>query len=116
QRILGADVRGQSHVDSRVAVRLIPSPSSWQLQLETLGQVRAATASRSGPVSIRTGSHAEFVSTTPLEIGRLSATAGGTAVSVQSNTRLRGVETDYDSVPLIGSLVREIALSRYQSL
>lgn len=116
QRILGADVRGQSHVDSRVAVRLIPSPSTWQLQLETLGQVRAATASRSGPVSIHTGSRAEFVSTTPLEIGRLSVTAGGTAVSVDSQTRLRGVETDYDSVPLIGSLVREIALSRYQSL
>jgi len=116
QRVLGAEVRGQSHVDSQVAVRLIPSPSSWQLQLETLGQVRAATASRSGPVSIRTGSHAEFVSTTPLEIGRLSATASGTAVAVESSTRLRGVETDYDSVPLIGSLVREIALSRYQSL
>lgn len=116
QRMLGAEVRGQSYVNSQVAVRLIPSPSSWQLQLETLGQVRAATASRSGPVSIRTGSQAEFVSATPLEIGRLSATAGGTVVAVESNTRLRGVETDYDSVPLVGSLVREIALSRYQSL
>ena len=46
----------------------------------------------------------------------MSATAGGTVVAVESNTRLRGVETDYDSVPLVGSLVREIALSRYQSL
>ncbi len=116
QRILGADVRGQSHVDSQLAVRLIPSPSSWRMQLETSGRVRADTASRSGPVSIRTGSDADFVSTTPLEFTRLSATAGGTHVDVGSNTRIRGVDTDYDSVPLIGSLVREIAVNRYHSL
>jgi hypothetical protein len=116
QQVLGADVRGQSHVDSQLAVRLVPSPSSWRLQLETTGRVRADMASRSGPVSIRTGSQAHFVSTTPIELTHLSASAGGTQVAVNSNTQIRGINTDYDSVPLIGSLVREIAASRYQSL
>jgi len=115
QRILGADVRGLSHIDSSVAVRLVPSPASWRLQLETSGRVISDTASRSGPVSVRTGSTAAFRSVTPLEITRLSAIAGGTSVDVGSNTHLRGVDTDYDSIPLVSTLIREIAVSRYQS-
>jgi len=116
QRILGSDVRGHSLIDSQVAVRLIPSPTSWRLQLETMGNVQSQTSSRNGPVSIRNGSQAQFNSVTPLEITRLSASAAGTAVDVQSQTRLRGVETDFDSIPLVSTLVREIALNRYQSL
>jgi len=116
QRILGSDVRGHSHIDSRVAVRLIPSPTSWRLQLETMGNVQSQTSSRNGPVSIRNGSQAQFNSVTPLEITRLSASADSTAVDVQSQTRLRGVDTDFDSIPLVSTLVREIALNRYQSL
>jgi hypothetical protein len=115
QRILGADVRGLSHIDSTVAVRLVPSPASWRLQLETNGRVISDTSSRSGPVAIRTGSTADFQSVTPLEITRLSAIAGETSVDVGSNTRLRGVNTDYDSIPLVSTLIREIAVNRYQS-
>lgn len=116
QQILGSDVRGQSFVDSKVAVRLQPSASSWRLQLETRGHVHSKTSSRSGPVSIRNHSDAEFTSITPLEITRLDAQVGNTGVDVQSHTRVRGIETAFDAIPLVSTLVREIAMSRYQQL
>lgn len=116
QRILGADVRGHSRIDSAVAIRLIPSPSTWRLELETTGEVHSDTASRNGPVSIRSGSAARFASLTPLEISSRSAGVEETVVSVDSTTRVRGIDTDFDSIPLVGSLVREIAKNRYQSL
>ncbi len=116
QRILGSDVRGQSFIDSKVAVRLTPSPDSWRLQLETSGNVHSRTSSRNGPVSIRNRSDAEFASVTPLEITRLDAQVGDTGVDVQSQTRVRGIETDFDAIPLLSTLVREIAMSRYQQL
>jgi len=116
QRILGSDVRGQSFVDSKVAVRLSPSPTSWRLQLATSGNVHSKTSSRNGPVSIRNHSAAEFASVTPLEITRLDAQVGITGVDVQSQTRVRGIDTDFDAIPLVSTLVREIAKSRYQQL
>jgi hypothetical protein len=116
QRILGSDVRGQSFVDSKIAVRLTPSPDSWRLQLETSGNVHSKTSSRSGLVSIRNHSDADFASVTPLEITRLDAQVGDTGVDVRSQTRVRGIETDFDAIPLVSTLVREIAMSRYQQL
>lgn len=116
QRILGADVRGQSRIRSTVSVHLIPSPDSWRLNLESAGQVVSDTASRNGPVSIRSGSQAGFVSTTPIDIGPRSAVIDGTRVDVDSQTKVRGIDTDYDGVPLLRNLVREIAWNRYQSL
>lgn len=116
QRILGADVRGQSFVDSRLAVRLVPSQTTWRLQLETLGNIQARTSSFNGPVAIRNGTQAAFRSVTPLEITRLDAEVGNTGVDVQSQTTFRGMDTDFDSIPLVSTLVREIAMNRYQQL
>lgn len=115
QRILGADVRGTSQIRFTVAVRLVPSPDSWKLQFETVGSVVSNTASRNGPVSIRSISDADFNSVTPLEIRRAAVDVNSTQVRVDSQTRVRGIDTDYDSVPLLNSLVREIARSRYKS-
>lgn len=115
QRILGADVRGTSQIRSTVAIRLVPSPDSWKLQFETVGSVVSNTASRNGPVSIRSISDADFDSVTPLEIRRDAVDVQSTQVRVDSQTRVRGIDTDYDSVPLLNSLVREIARSRYES-
>lgn len=115
QRILGANVRGTSQIRSTVAVRLVPSPDSWKLHFETVGSVVSNTASRNGPVSIRSISDADFNSVTPLEIRRDAFDVESTQVRVDSQTRVRGIDTDYDSVPLLNSLVREIARSRYES-
>jgi hypothetical protein len=116
QRILGADVRGQSFVDSRLAVRLVPSQTTWRLQLETLGNIHARTSSFNGPVAIRNGTQAAFRSVTPLEITSLDAVVGDTGVDVQSQTTVRGIDTDFDWIPLVSTLVREIAMNRYQQL
>lgn len=116
QQMLGAEVRGVSQVDSAVSVQLIPSGHSWKLELVTQGNVLARTASRNGPVSIRNGSQADFRSVTPIEISRMGSDAGTTTVGVQSQTKVRGIDTDFDAIPLFSTLIRQIAHSRYQSL
>ncbi len=115
-RILGADVRGTSVAHSKLAVRLIPSPNTWRMELETHGSVEAGTASRQWPVLIRSRSEASFLSSTPLEISRDGSVIGSTDVNVNSRTRVRGVNTDFDSIPILNTLVREIAMDRYNSM
>jgi hypothetical protein len=115
-RILGADVRGTSIVHSDLNVRLIPSENSWKLALENHGRITTGASSRQWPVLIRSNSNASFLSTTPIEVTRSDAVTGLTNVAVQSSTRVRDVESDFDSIPLVSSLVREIAMNRYESM
>ncbi len=115
-RILGADVRGTSVAHSKLALRLIPSPNTWRMELETHGLIETGAASRQWPVLIRSRSEASFLSSTPLEISRDGSLVGSTQVDVDSKTRVRGVNTDFDSIPIVNTLVREIALDRYNSM
>jgi len=114
--ILGAEVRGTSVAQSDLSLRLIPSPNTWKMVLENNGRVDTGASSRQWPVLIRSDSNASFLSSTPLEITPEGAVAGSTSVAVQSATRIRGVSTEFDSIPLINSLVREIAMNRYDSM
>ncbi len=67
-------------------------------------------------VAIRTVGRSQFESGTDIEITPRGVNVDGTEVDVRGNTRLRGIETDYDGWPLIGPLVRSIAENRYRSL
>ena len=57
-----------------------------------------------------------FQSITPIEVTPQTILLGKSNVDVQGNTRLRGIRTDYDGWPLIGSLAQSIASSRYESV
>lgn len=115
-RILGADVRGSSVVSTDLSLKLVPSTHSWKMILENNGQVSTGANSRQWPVLIRSHSEASFLSSTPLEITPLGAITGSTDVDVRSSTKMRGLNTDFDSIPLVNSLVREIAMNRYDSM
>jgi len=114
--ILGAEVRGTSVANSHLALRLVPSYSTWRMVLENHGRVDTGASSHQWPVMIRSHSSASFLSSTPLEISPLGIVAGNTSVDVQSATRVRGMKTEFDAIPVISSLVREIASNRYEAL
>jgi hypothetical protein len=114
--ILGSDVRGESRIRTKLGVRLLPSENSWRFELRSRGEIASKTASRQGPVSIRSTSDAGFESVTPIEFGPDFFDVAATRLTVDSQTEFKGVRTDYDSVPLLGYLVRELAKSRYRSV
>jgi len=115
-QILGADVRGTTVINSDLSLRLVPSASTWKMVLENNGRVDTGAFSRQWPVVIRSDSNASFVSSTPIEITADGALANSTQVDIQSATRVRGVRTEFDSIPLVSSLVRELAMNRYESM
>ncbi len=114
--ILGADVRGTSVVHSDLGLRLVPSDHTWKMVLENNGRIDTGASSRQWPVLIRSDSNASFLSSTPLEITPDGAITGATDVAVDAATRVRGMQTEFDSIPVISTLVREIAMDRYHSM
>lgn len=111
--LLGSRVTGISHVESNLQIKLIPSPSTWELSLEAIGNVSTRSVGRRGPAAVSTSSVNPFSASTPITIHPTDIQLGTASVDVGGQARLRGIKTTYDSWPLIGSLVQNIAQNEY---
>lgn len=112
--VLGMPVRGASLSSTDVAVRLIPDPRRVRMALEITGQVAALTHSNSGPATFYNDSESIYVARKPLELDLRGIHLSPAVVRVSNRVRLRGLETDFDGLPLIGPLVKGVARSQHQ--
>ncbi|NQT40933.1 MAG: hypothetical protein HQ581_25800 [Planctomycetes bacterium] len=113
-RIQGVPIRGQSLTLTDLSVRLVPDEHRVRLELEAHGKVSASVLSTSGPVTFRNSSNSTYLAVKPLELDLQGFHVEPAEASAQNAVRLRSVRTDYDSVPLVGSLVRAIARNQHE--
>jgi hypothetical protein len=111
--IQGASVRGQSVTANEISVRMVPDPDHVRMELMVNGEVAAATRSTSGPATFYTESESSYVAHKPLEVNLRGIRMWPTEVAVDNNSKVRGVRTDFDTVPLINRIARNVALSEY---
>lgn len=112
-RIRGARVFGRSeaHTDG-LFVRLLPDRTRLRLGLEARGLVASETAAASGPVRIFNEGLARFRVRKSLTIDHSGMSASQAEGEADSNTVMTGMETEYDGYPLVGALVRSIAMQQ----
>jgi hypothetical protein len=113
-RMFGSDVHGYSNIASSLQLRLLPANDCWRMELQTIGNVNTQSVGHKSSVAVSTTGRSVFNAATPIEITPKQVVVNNTRVDVESNNQLRGVRTEYDGWPLIGSLVRGIAVSEYQ--
>lgn len=113
--IQGASVRGQSLTANEISVKMIPDPKRVRMELDVNGEVAAVTRSTSGPATFYTESESTYVARKPLEITRdlRGIRMGATEVAVDNSSRIRGVRTDFDRLPIFGRLAREVSVGQY---
>lgn len=115
-KMFGSQVHGVSEVESDLAVDLKPAADRWLLDLRTQGDVRSRSTGVNGSVSVRTMGDSRFDAVTSVEVTAEGVHVGNSDVDVHGNTTLRGIRTDYDGWPLIGSLAQSYAASEYRSI
>jgi len=115
-QILGSQVRGNSRVASELQIRLNRSPSTWQMELQTRGDVYTRAVGVKGPVSVLTEGTSRFIASTPIEIRSDGYRKSPSSVQTDGNNHVRSIESNYDRWPLIGPLVRSIAQSQYDQM
>ncbi|TWU02730.1 hypothetical protein [Stieleria varia] len=113
-RILGSRVVGTSQIQSDLDLQLIPNPSGWSVELRTLGNVQTRSIGHKGPAAVATAGNSSFVASTTIDVTPSRVAVGQTDVSVNGHTRLRNIETSYDSWPLVGPLIKVIAEKKYR--
>ncbi|HEY1785835.1 MAG TPA: hypothetical protein VGG30_09815, partial [Pirellulales bacterium] len=115
--IVGADVTGRSTTLTRLTVLLVPDPQRLRLGLEAHGVVTSSTAATSGPATFYNNGRSQFV-VRKLFLCDAHGLNVFPAVAEAEATRsdLVSMETNYDGVPLVGSMVRNIARSQHEGL
>ena len=98
--VLGHPVRGESVMASEVAVRMLPDPHRVRVALEVTGQITASTTADAGVARIHNDSESSYIARKPIEIDMAGISIWPAEVDVYNDTRLRGVETSLDGVPL----------------
>jgi hypothetical protein len=111
--VLGLPVRGASLTSSEVTVRLLPDPRRARMALEMSGEVASSTSSTSGPATFYNRGRATIHASKPVVFDLKGIHLEPSVVDVQSEMRLRNLETDFDVVPLLGGLVKSIARSEH---
>ncbi|HVC96430.1 MAG TPA: hypothetical protein VND64_22285 [Pirellulales bacterium] len=112
-RILGVPTHGTSTTTAELGVRLIPDSRHLRFALEAKGLIFARTTSKSGPATFYNHSDATFVASKVVEIGPSGLRTWPAEAEATNSPKLRGVRTDYDDVPLLGSFVERIARNKH---
>ncbi|HJS07297.1 MAG TPA: hypothetical protein VJ809_06535 [Pirellulales bacterium] len=111
--IVGVVARGQSTTSAKLLVRLFPANDQIRFGIEAAGVVDSQTASSAGPVTFFSQGESSYRVGKLVVIDRNGIRVGNAMADADDRTRLSGLQTDFDAVPIVRNLVRGYALSQH---
>ncbi|HWC90536.1 MAG TPA: hypothetical protein VG433_12800, partial [Pirellulales bacterium] len=103
-----------SSTDTRVGFRLIPDARRLHVAIEARGQTHSEADTTNGPVLLRTHSDSQFVGWKEVTVGADGVQSVPAEAEAESSPRLRWVKSDLDFIPIVGSVVRDIARNQHE--
>lgn len=107
--VQGLPVRGESLMSTEVSVRMSPDPRHVRVVLEVKGEISSATTADAGAARFHNDSESFYVARKPMQIDMDGVSVWPSEVGVENNTDLRGVDTPFDWIPLVGASARWMA-------
>ncbi len=114
EQVMGKPVRGRSVTHTDVGIRMIPDPGRARVALAIEGRVSSLTSSASGPARFYNNSQSTYVALKEVELDAAGLHVKPAEIAVDNSIRLRGLQTSLDMVPLVGTVVQEIAHSQHR--
>ena len=111
--ILGKPVRGRRVVEQITSVDLTPDADEICFDLTVDGQVSTYAITETGPIALTSRGSGQFTVKKPIKICREGLIVGRSVASASNRARLMNVSTSFDSVPLMGSLLRTLARNQH---
>ena len=111
--VLGRPVRGTRTVEQTTSVRFTPDPDEIRFNLEVHGEVDSHTITASGPVALTSRGASSFTVLKPVKIGADGLLFGEATAVASSRSQLANIQTSFDSVPIMRSLVRNIVRNQH---
>jgi hypothetical protein len=111
--IAGRQVRGTRTVTRTTAVTFVPDIDEVAFNLEIHGDISSRSVTNAGPVSLSSRGSASFVVQKPVKVSAQGLLFGPAQGMASNRSQLDGIQTSFDSVPVMRSLVRQIAKSQH---
>ena len=109
QSILGADTRGTSQILTKLNVAFIKDPNALKIELTLDGDISSKTKSSRSGATFYNSSIASVNAVRELSITPYGMKINGRPATVESSDSLRSFSTDWDSLPILGDIVRQFA-------
>jgi hypothetical protein len=109
QKIMGADTLGASQIETNLQVNFLPDPSAWKLELKLDGDINSSTKPSRHGATFYNASIANVNAMRELRISTQGIQMNGTPATVSSSDSLKKFSTDWDSLPILGDMVRHFA-------
>jgi hypothetical protein len=106
--VLGRKVRGTSTVEQTMAVAFVPDADKIRLELLVRGEVASRTVTDAGPAAIHSRGEASFTVRKPVSLSAAGLAFGTALGSASNQSQLGTIQTSFDGVPLMGSLMQRI--------
>jgi len=113
ETVLGRLVRGRRVVEQTTSIRLTPDPDEICFDLVVAGDVSTYAITDTGPISMASRGTGQFTVQKPVKICQQGLVVGPATASASNRARLMNVSTSFDSVPLMGSLLRTLARNQH---
>jgi hypothetical protein len=109
EHIMGAQVRGLSTSNMKLNIDLMDDAESVRLQLQADGRLAANTQSTKGAVTLHSLNRSNFVIEKLFVLNRHGVQPGPARAAASGDSSVIGLQTRYDTFPLIGAMVRRVA-------
>ncbi len=113
ERITGTKVKGRARTVTQVQVRLLPNDESWQVALEASGAVYSKTRSQTWPARVQNSAKMFYKAHKMILIDGQGMRISKAKSHAHGRNDLIGVDSEFDPVPLVGSLLRRAARRRH---
>ncbi len=115
--VVNVPVRGHSSTFTKLSVLFVPDPERIRIGLEAHGRVAANTVSDAGPARFRNRGQSTFLVRKLMVFGPKGLLVWPAIAEAENNYNyLVAMETDYDNVPIVGSVVRNIARTQHDEV
>ena len=107
--VMGRDVRGTRTVQRTTMLRLVPDEDEICFNLEVHGDIASRAITAAGPVSVTARSASAFTVRKPITISTQGMLFGNASGAASNRSHVDNIQTSFDAVPVMGSLVRTMA-------
>ena len=111
--ILGAQVSGKSRTSTILKVFLIPDKKQWRMGVEASGEVDSDTETRRRTVTFHNKGSSRYTVNKDLQVDRRGIRVGRAIAKTDIHSELLGFETNFDSLPLVGAIIRSFVRHQY---
>lgn len=111
--VMGRKVRGTRTVERSTTVRFTPDSDEICFDLEVHGDVSSRTVTDAAGVSLTSHGDSSFTVRKPIKICSEGLLFGNATCIASNRTQLANVQTSFDSVPIMRSVVRNIVRNQH---